>query len=580
MEKKNIYLYTIWLTLRYINKYPIFWFWFFVRVVYVAMLLAAPILLGKIIDMISRGNFDTSRLYLVAGTYVAILFVSPMLEIITASRALRIASKIAQDFRNDAVNMFEYAPLDFFKSKNRAVFVKVVDASYYAIYRLSEDITHRYVTSIGAVIGIFISSVIFQSWVIITFLLVSILSVINLIILNKKEKNASVELSRSEESFSGGLSEFLVNFKTIFYLNLFKKQETDLANKTNVSYGKRITMIKWSMRKWYINNQLQDVAAIVIFLFGLTSILHGNLTIGSLIVILTFSGRLSDQMGTILSYSSEYIDRATSIQRYRDELVKPLKEKKATRNKELAGQAFKQLTLQNVSVKRDERENLQDVGFEIFTGNKIAIVGHTGGGKSTLLDIILKAITDYQGNVSMNGINYRDLSGKDIAGIFSIVPQDVQLFRGTIQDNIASSERKPSSTELAALLDICKLSSFVGQLPNKADEMIIEGSANISGGERQRIGIARALFQQHPFLIFDEATASLDPKTEREVIENIIKAYPDITLLYITHKYALLDMFGIILVMNDGKIIESGSFEKLKSDGHLFRELYAASKLT
>lgn len=579
MNSSNIYLYTIKLAMRYINRYQSYWFWFFLRLVYVGTTLAVPILLGRIIDILSRGNFNYADLYKLAGIYCTLIFIGPALETGTVFKVLGIVSKVGRDFRMDAVRLIEHAPIDFFKEKNRGAILKIIDSAHAAIYRLSEDIIHRYLTSVGSIVGIFLSSIIFKPWVVIIFLVTAALSLSNLVVFGRREKTARIILSRAEESLIGGFSEFLVNFKTIFYLNLFKRQEADLSERIRESYNRRLELITCSMRKWYNSNQLQRVTMILIFLLCLYNVIQGNLSIGELTIILAFSYSLSEQMATLLEYSEIYIEQTSGIQRYRDELVTPLADcehKKST----LLKNAFNILTVKGLGVTRQKRGSLYNVNFEIVAGDKVAIVGHTGSGKSTLLDVILKAITDYQGTVTINGIDYKHLTGQDIANIFSIVPQDVQLFLGTVRDNIASSKRLPSDTELDELLDICGLTSFVTGLPNGTDELIFESAANISGGERQRIGIARALFQNHPFLILDEATACLDPKTEREVMKKIIETYPNLTLLYVTHKYALLDWFENIYVMYDGQIIEQGTFQHLKDNGSLFRELFAASRIS
>lgn len=579
MKSQNIYLYTISITLRYINRYPVYWFWFFVRIVYVALTLAVPVLLGSIIDTLTSDIIALSLLWWFVGSYIALLLIIPILEIKTASKALEIANKVARDFRIDAIKLLEHAPIDFFKDGNRGSFLKIIDAGHYAVYHLSEDILHRYISCIASVIGIFFSSIFFEWWAIAIFIVSSILSIANLVWYSKKEKDISVDFSRTEESFTGGLAEFLNNFKTVFYLNLFKKHESDLGAKINASYEGKLTVVKWSLKKWYNNHQLEQVTTILIFVLGVLSILHGNLTIGTLIIILSFSGNLSGQLGTLLAYSESYIERVSFLERYYDTLVRPLSGK-AIKKSGLLSNSFESLSLNKISVVRDERESLRNATFEISKGEKIAIVGHTGGGKSTLLDVILKAIVDYRGEVMMNSVDYRQLNGKDIAEIFSIVPQDVQLFRGTIRGNLVPEFATVSDQELYHVLDSCQIGTLVRGLPNGLDEYVSEGATNISGGERQRIGIARALLQNHPFLILDEATASLDPKTERAVIKNIIAQYPDMTLLYVTHKYALLDQFEKILVMNDGYIIEQGSFAELLADGPLFKELYTASKVS
>lgn len=234
--------------------------------------------------------------------------------------------------------------------------------------------------------------------------------------------------------------------------------------------------------------------------------------------------------------------------------------------------------MKGVTLQREERETLTDVSLQITKGDKLAIVGYTGSGKSTLLDVILKVITDYEGTVAINNHTYRDLKVVDIANIFSVVPQEVQLFHDTVRNNILASNESFTGN-LDTIIRNAGLSELIERLPKGLDSVIHEGSGNISGGERQRIGIARSLVQEQPVLVLDEATASLDPRTERDVVTRIISEYPEQTMIYITHKYSLLNYFSHIIVMNNGRIIEEGSFDELLSKGGLFKDLYKASQL-
>jgi ABC-type multidrug transport system fused ATPase/permease subunit len=289
-----------------------------------------------------------------------------------------------------------------------------------------------------------------------------------------------------------------------------------------------------------------------------------------------FSMRFADDLGALIWQSEEFVRFMNGLTRYYEtfDTVK-IADDQLVPTEDIA---FKNLSFRNVSLQRKERETLQDISFDLPKGQKLAIVGYTGSGKSTMIDITLKAITEFQGDVHLNEKSYKDLKVVDITNIFSVVPQEVQLFRDTVKGNILASNPDFSGS-LDTLISTCMLGDLINKLPKGVDTEISEGSTNISGGERQRIGIARALVEQQPILVLDEATASLDPKTERQVITNIIHAYPELTVIYITHKYSLLNYFDHILVLSDGKIIEQGDFDTLVKRGGLFKDLFEASQV-
>ncbi len=225
--------------------------------------------------------------------------------------------------------------------------------------------------------------------------------------------------------------------------------------------------------------------------------------------------------------------------------------------------------------KTDEKL-LDKVNLKINSGESIAIAGPSGSGKSSLLDSLLLVTKPTSGEITLDKLNYTNIDPRQISSLFSVVPQSVQLFNTTIEDNIILDKER-DETKLQKIIEICNLSEFIKNLPNRLQTLIQEDSVNISGGERQRIGIARALYQDQQILILDEASAALDPANEKHVITEILKHFQDKTIIYVTHKYALLNKFDNILVFNEAKIIEQGSFHKLVEKKGLFNGLYQDS---
>ncbi|TSC60587.1 MAG: ATP-binding cassette, subfamily B, bacterial [Parcubacteria group bacterium LiPW_15] len=571
------FVYTFATSLRHLKRHKIYWFWFGVRAIYVAMGVLMPVVLGMSIDVLAHHPIDTSQLGWLAGIYMAMLLVTPGMEVLTASKSVHIGASIANDFRKGALQLLEKAPLDFFKSKSHGDYIKIIAEAYEAIYHISEDISHRYLSPIGSIAGILISTIILKPFVVVIFLVGSAIWLVNLVIMNKREKASVINYLKHEEAVAGGMMEFLNNFRTIFYLNLFKKQQRQLEAVMERSFNSREWRIKRSMRKWYNHSQLLALITIAIFSYSVLGVFRGSLTVGTMVIILSFSGSLAGQMSVLVDLVEQLTSRIAAFVRYRNEIEAPLRDRPSLSEHKVSD--FRTLSVSSLTVVREGRESIRDISFAISAGQKIAVIGNTGGGKSTLLDVILKGFTAYEGEVFINNTNYRGLNDKDLVDIYGIVPQEVQLFRGSLKENIASSRRSPSEKELEQLFEMCQLEQLAQNLSVRR-EPIYEGAANISGGERQRVGIARALFQKHPFLILDEATASLDPKTEKAVMDAIFRNYPDLTLLHVTHRYSLLDKFDTIFILNEGRLVQSGSYTELRKNSPLFIELYMASHIS
>ncbi len=570
----NYYIYTMKLVSKYLKKYPAYFLWMGVRVIYIASEVANPIILGIVINILTKNPAIEGEVVFYIGLYLASIVFGPILEVWTAHRAWYIAHLAGKDFRDDMVNLLKHTGLNFWADKSKGGILTVIDRAYTNFVEITGSLSHVYLWALGRIVGMFLASVFVTPFIMLVFAVDMALFLLNLFVLVPKEQRAGHSLDKSNEGVNSGINEYLQNFKTVVYLNLFKRQEKDVAYKNEVSFKKYEKAEFLSALKWYNNNQLHALAWAVVFGYGVFELGRGNLNIGQLTTMMFFMSSFADNLSWVVWEFGLFIRRVNSLQRYSETFGSVKKTPNIDKSENDIN--FQKLSIQNLSVEREGRETLSKMNFEIKKGQKVAIVGYTGSGKSTLLDTILKVITDYKGKVKLNNFDYKKLKVVDIANIFSVVPQEVQLFKDTIKGNILASNPNFQG-DLNKILKICSLDSLIKKLPDGVDQELYEGTANLSGGERQRIGIARSLVQGQPILVLDEATASLDPKTEKEVVTSIIKNYPQMTMLYVTHKYSLLSNFDYILVINEGKIIQQGSFSELKNKDGLFKDLYEAS---
>ena len=222
---------------------------------------------------------------------------------------------------------------------------------------------------------------------------------------------------------------------------------------------------------------------------------------------------------------------------------------------------------------------LENVSFTVKPGEKIAIVGESGSGKSTILKLMMGLYEPASGHIGINGQDMASLSKTSIKGIYSYVPQDSFLFPGTIEENIVCEDSEVDIPRLVKACNDAGLKNYINMLPEKYESVISELSKNISGGERQRIAIARALYKSAPVMLCDEATSSLDPNTEAELIDNLIDATKDKTVVIVTHRAKLISFCETIIVMKSGKICGMGSHDSLMQNSAAYRNLYSSSMI-
>ncbi|MDY6063005.1 MAG: ABC transporter ATP-binding protein [Erysipelotrichaceae bacterium] len=223
----------------------------------------------------------------------------------------------------------------------------------------------------------------------------------------------------------------------------------------------------------------------------------------------------------------------------------------------------KDLSFENVSFSYDTRKVIKDVSFDIKEGQKIAIVGPSGSGKTTLVNLITRFWDVDSGRITLSNKDIRSYHTETLLKQLSIVFQEVYLFNDTIMNNIKFA--KPDTTD-EEVYEVCKKArchDFISKLPNGYNTVLGEGGANVSGGEKQRISIARALLKDAPIILLDEATSSVDPENEAEIIAAINNLCQNKTVISIAHRLSTVEQADKILVIDDGMIKESGTHQEL-----------------
>ena len=234
------------------------------------------------------------------------------------------------------------------------------------------------------------------------------------------------------------------------------------------------------------------------------------------------------------------------------------------------------INFKDVNFKYEEQDSLilDNINLEICKGQTVAIVGKSGAGKTTLTDLLPRFYDPISGNIFVDKINLKDLNLKNLRDLYGIVTQNVILFNDTIKNNIIHGNKNASENDINKAVKSANIQDLVEKLDNGLNTYIGENGVKLSGGEKQRLSIARALIKNPDILILDEATASLDSESEKKVhsaIDNIIK---NRTVIIIAHRLSTIINADKILVMNDGKIVESGSHNELLKNNGYYKKLY------
>jgi ATP-binding cassette, subfamily C, bacterial CydC len=230
------------------------------------------------------------------------------------------------------------------------------------------------------------------------------------------------------------------------------------------------------------------------------------------------------------------------------------------------------LRFDNVSFRYGEGDpfSLEDVSFALEPGRKVAVVGPSGSGKSTLANLILRFRDPQGGEIRLGGRSLSEYAQEDVRRLVSVVPQSTHVFNDTLRNNLLLADPEANDEALGLALERARICSFIERLPDGLDTHVGEHGSRLSGGERRRLAVARALLKDAPLLLLDEPTANLDTVTELEVLASVWEAARDRAALLVTHRLVGMEEMHEILVMDAGRIVERGAHEQLLAAGGLY----------
>jgi ABC-type multidrug transport system fused ATPase/permease subunit len=221
-----------------------------------------------------------------------------------------------------------------------------------------------------------------------------------------------------------------------------------------------------------------------------------------------------------------------------------------------------------------ERPVLRDVDLELAPGSTVALIGHTGSGKTTLTSLVPRFYDATQGRVLVDGVDVRDVELTSLRRAIGVISQDPFLFSATVRENIAFSRGDLSDEQVRRVAEAAQAHEFIERLPNGYETVIGERGITLSGGQRQRIAIARALAVDPRILILDDATASVDATTEARIRAGLRTAMQDRTTLIIAHRLSTIALADEIVVLDDGRIAARGTHDELLQTSAVYREIY------
>ena len=526
-----------------------------------------PLILGRSVDSLTELSSGINLLMLIPIALIISYGVARIASLTFEGMRDALFSKVSQHaIREVTLTIFKHLhslSLQFHLNRQTGALSKFIDRGTKGI-----DFLLRYVifNVVPTFIEIILVTIILLNlygyfYALITIITITIYVILTFIITQWRVQFRR-DMNSADNSVSTKMIDSLLNFETVKYFN----NENHEFNRLDVSLKK----YELAANKSRHSLSLLNIAQIIVIMSGITIMLvmtafgirSNDISIGGFVVINAYMLQLYQPLNFLGSVYREIQQSLVDMENMFNLLDEKSKVKDSL--KQLKINSKTEIKFSNISFGYDERRTvIKDISFEVPNGKKVAIVGPTGAGKSTISRLLFRFYDPTNGSIYINDENINSISQHSLRKIIGVVPQDTVLFNDTIHYNISYGDPKASEDDIINAAKNADIHNFVISLPDGYETIVGERGLKLSGGEKQRVAIARTFLKNPKILFFDEATSALDSTTEKEIQKNLENMSKDKTTLIIAHRLSTAAYADNIIVLDKGSIIEQGSHNYL-----------------
>ncbi|NQD50216.1 ABC transporter ATP-binding protein, partial [Bacillus altitudinis] len=344
--------------------------------------------------------------------------------------------------------------------------------------------------------------------------------------------------------------------------------------------NKAINHTNWNAKTFAVVNTITDIAPLLIIAFAGYTVINGSLSIGTMIAFVGYIDRMYNPIRRLINSSTTLTQSVASMDRIFEFIDEPYEVTDKPNAKE-ANHLKGEVEFKDVSFRYEhtQEEILHNISLKVEKGQTVALVGMSGGGKSTLVSLIPRFYDVTSGSLEIDGIDIKEYKARSLRNQVGMVLQDTFLFSDTIKENIAVGDPEASFEKIVSAAKAANAHEFIMSLPEGYDTKVGERGVKLSGGQKQRISIARVFLKNPPLLILDEATSALDLESEHYIQEAMQKLAKDRTTFIVAHRLSTITHADLIVVMEQGEIVEKGTHEELMNRDSHYRHLFTIQTL-
>lgn len=540
--------------------------------------LMGPLLSGKAIDSIQPGvgRVDFPQVFRYAFYMLLFYVAASLLTYLLSVIMITISRKVTYSMRADIFNKLASMPVGYFDTHQAGDIISRISYDTDTINAsLSTDLV-QVLASIITVVGSFGMMIAISPPLVSVFLITVPLSIFITRAITSRTRPLFRKRSRKIGELNGFVEEAITGQKT---LKAYCQEENTihkLDDVNNATVDAYYNAEYYSSRVGPCVNFINSLSLSLISVFGAILYMKGRMTVGNISSFVLYSRKFSGPINEIANIIGELQSALAAAERVFRLLDEPTEKTDAPNARPLRD-VQGDVELENVNFGyTPDKTVLHDLSLHAKPGSMIAVVGPTGAGKTTLINLLMRFYDIDSGAIRVDGNSIYDVTRKSLRLAYSMVLQDTWLFYGTIYENIAYGKKNASRDEIERAARAAKIHSYIQHLPDGYDTLLTDDGTNISKGQKQLLTIARAMVLDANMLILDEATSNVDTRTEMQIQQAMRELMQDKTCFVVAHRLSTIRNADLILVVRDGNVVESGTHTQLMARRGFYRELYDA----
>lgn len=554
------------------NKYIIIAF--FSAIINITLTLLTPIIIGEGVDLIiGQGNVNFNRLFKTLIPLSLTVIFSSIFQLVMTRCTNIVSYKTIKDIRVDVFNKLNALPLKYIDSNSHG---SIINGVINDIEIVSDGLLQGFsqlFTGVITIIGTLIFMISINIKIAIIVVIITPLSLFTASTISKYCHSMFRKQSQVRGELSGYVEEMIGNQKVVKAFSFEERsQETfEEINKRLYKYGQKAQF--YSALTNPCTRFVNGIVYAAVGIIGAISAINGTITIGQISSFLSYANQYTKPFNEISGVITELQAAFASASRV-FKILDENEEIPDCKNSINLTSCEGYIDINNVSFSYSNDKNLiENFNLKVKSGDKIAIVGPTGCGKTTLINLLMRFYNINSGEINIDNINIDNITRSSTRGLYGMVLQDTWLYSGTVRENIAYGKPDASLEEVILAAKNAHAHKFIMNLPNGYDTILTDDSS-LSQGQKQLLCIARVMLSKPPMLILDEATSSIDTRTEIYIQRAFNKLMEGRTTFIVAHRLSTIREADLILVMNNGKVIEQGNHDELLNKGGFYANLY------